>query len=395
MARKSQEVPENPFPGPGLKLNIGNLLDLNLHLPDSGPGYRSRKGNWKTRLKRTNPGFQTISPNVYRLAEGSNKSPNNEKPNFKSRANKRIGNNASTGKSPGKKCGDNPETTYHPSVKNSGYLKAGGRFLNVRGKSAQKTELEKCVEKPEHDKHIQIPEFYEIGQDSCKAGKYMQDREYGNCTQDSGPYDACPKPDDIQKGNSGPGQKQEDRGLSQDPEPVEHGLGVEPVKSKSLPSKKAAGGRIPERDKDFRDFDKRISRWKEGQKKIRLQKVQKKYRLRKEQKKRRLQKDSSSEGLKSVNLKTELEKGNPEYITEVFETENKVIFLTEVPANYKKEDIHLRYYFKKGDGHLIIYAGPYQRHILVNRKVALKLKGTVPEFVSLMNGVLTVDMDKY
>lgn len=198
----------------------------------------------------------------------------------------------------------------------------------------------------------------------------------------------------MQKADSGLGHKSEKEKLFQDSESDKNELGAEPVKSKSPSSKKAVEERIPKKEGDVWDFDKGISRWKKGQKKIILQKAQKKYRLQKEQKRRRLQKEPNSEGLKTINLKTKLEKGKPENISEVFETEKKLTFLTEIPASCKKEDINLRYYFKNGGGHLIIYAGSYQRHIQVSRKTALKLKGTPPEFVSLKNGVLSVEMNK-
>ncbi len=362
MAKKIPGKSKNTFPKLSLKLKIWDILDLCIHSPDpdrdSGVGERI----WN----KNNELHGRIERKYFLGGIGVNTGNNNID----------FDKNNSMGGS------NTPAVALVPEIRNSGYVKAAGKFITERGKPAKQSENEKEGSKLEYDKYVpqshvceQKPEFREFTQ--------VSESEHG--------HESWPKKDREVPGPELPARKQEKKADSKKEDIC--GYRQEPEPDSPVPADERRHTYIPGRDKCFWRLGKEKYRWKEEQKKHRLQKDPKKHSLQKKPINHGFQKEPLSEEVNTVNLKTELCRRSADPITEAIEDEKMLTILTEIPSVSEKEEIVFSYCFKDGNGHLFIQAGAQRRHILIGRKVALKLKGK-PRLASLKNGVLSIEIVK-
>lgn len=362
MARKISGKSKNTIPKLSLKLKILEILDLCIHSPDpyrgSGAGGRIWKKNNELHSRIEGKGF----------SGGMGVKTGNKRID--------IDKNNSMGKS------DTLTLALTPEVRTSGYMRAAGKFVKERGKPVKESEIEKEGSELKYDKCVPQPNACEQKPESREVTK-SSESEHGHesgLKKDRQLFEPDPT-----------AWKQEKKVYPKKEDICEYRQKPEP--DNSVPAEERKHTCIPGRNKFVWGLGKEKYRWKEEQKKQRLRKDQKKHSLQKKPVSYSSQQGLSSKMLNTVDLKNELYQRSEEPITEAVEDEYKLTILTEIPQVSKKEEIILSYCFKDGNGHLFIRAGNYSRHILIGRKVALKLKGK-PRLASLKNGVLSIEIAK-
>lgn len=82
-----------------------------------------------------------------------------------------------------------------------------------------------------------------------------------------------------------------------------------------------------------------------------------------------------------------------EPLTDLFDEEDKVRVLAEIPLHYQQEELSLEYERKNDSGELIIRAEDYERRVPIQEELATELTGGV-ELRSFKSGIVNAELKK-